>query len=228
NTTIYVTITSYNFFFNAAACSEIYSISLKIAITISCTALSSPINGANNVSVSTNLQWNAASGATGYRLSVGTSSGATDIVNNTDVGNVTSYSFASNLPENTTIYVTITPYNSVGDATGCSVEVFNTELLYVNDTKYGFSPNGDGINDVWVITTIEQYPNNTVTIYNRWGDIVFQAKGYNNTTIVFDGRANKNTNMGAGELPEGTYFFSIDIQGTHPIQKTKGFLVLKR
>ncbi|RZJ54733.1 MAG: HYR domain-containing protein [Flavobacterium sp.] len=98
-----------------------------------------------------------------------------------------------------------------------------------DETKYGFSPNNDGINDVWMIDDINQYPNNKVSIYNRWGDLVFQISGYNNTTNVFTGIANKSKNLGANELPEGTYFFEINPNAdNHHFTKLKGYLVLKR
>ncbi|PWB25186.1 HYR domain-containing protein [Flavobacterium sp. HTF] len=98
-----------------------------------------------------------------------------------------------------------------------------------DETKYGFSPNNDGINDFWLIDDITQYPNNKVSIYNRWGDLVFQITGYDNTTNVFTGIANKSKNLGANELPEGTYFFEINPNAdNHHFTKLKGYLVLKR
>ena len=45
---------------------------------------------------------------------------------------------------------------------------------------------------------------------------------------MFRGEANKLTKIGAGTLPSGTYFFDIQITGTHNLKKLKGFLVLKR
>ncbi|MGB1270376.1 MAG: gliding motility-associated C-terminal domain-containing protein, partial [Flavobacteriaceae bacterium] len=47
--------------------------------------------------------------------------------------------------------------------------------------KYGFSPNGDGINDNWTIDNIELYPSNVVKVYNRSGRLVYRAYGYKNT-----------------------------------------------
>lgn len=129
-------------------------------------------------------------------------------------------------PLETTTYTVL--YTDMG---GCSAE--DKVTIYVepeekDDTKYGFSPNDDGIRDYWKIDTIEEYPNNEVFIYNRWGDLVFQIKNYNNTTNVFSGIANQKRDIGADLLPEGTYFFDIKIKGTHHLKKTKGFLVLKR
>lgn len=116
----------------------------------------------------------------------------------------------------------------MGDATSCAENVFTTLTAPKHDVKYGFSPDNDGINDFWNIEGIEMHPDNMVTIYNRWGDMVFQINGYNNTTHVFRGIANKKTKMGADLLPEGTYFFKFNISGPHNFDKLEGFVVIKR
>lgn len=88
--------------------------------------LTSPLNLATNVSENTNLNWSIASGfPTGYLLNVGTMSGGTQIVSNEDVGNVTFYDLPV-LSYSTTYYVTITPYNNNGSATGCIEYSFTT------------------------------------------------------------------------------------------------------
>ncbi|MGB1043429.1 MAG: gliding motility-associated C-terminal domain-containing protein, partial [Tenacibaculum sp.] len=46
--------------------------------------------------------------------------------------------------------------------------------------KYGFSPNGDGINDTWTIESIELYPGSVVKVYNRSGRLVYREYGYKN------------------------------------------------
>ncbi|WP_348799757.1 HYR domain-containing protein [Flavobacterium adhaerens] len=130
-------------------------------------------------------------------------------------------------PEVTTTY-TVTFTNKGG----CEVSDSVVILVAPNEkdeTKYGFSPNSDGINDFWLIDGIADYPENEVMIYNSWGDLVFQISGYNNTTNVFNGIANRKRKLGADELPEGTYFFEINPNSpTHHFKKLKGYLVLKR
>ncbi|MBT5403226.1 MAG: gliding motility-associated C-terminal domain-containing protein [Crocinitomicaceae bacterium] len=69
-----------------------------------------------------------------------------------------------------------------------------------------FSPDGDGVNDVWIVEQLNVYTDNEVFIMNRWGDQVWSAKNYDNTTVVWDG---KNTN--GVELTNGTYFYVIKI-----------------
>ncbi|WP_297869842.1 choice-of-anchor J domain-containing protein [uncultured Flavobacterium sp.] len=89
-----------------------------------CVTLTSPVNGAVNVS-NTTLVWPANPDATGYYITVGTSAGASDVLNNFDAGNVLTYHL-SNLVGGTTYYVTISPYNAFGTATGCTESNFTT------------------------------------------------------------------------------------------------------
>ena len=225
STRFYITITPYNAVGTAMGCTEESFTTETIATVPTCTSLTSPSNGDTDVLVGTDLSWNTVADATGYRINVGTSTDPTGILNAEDVGNVMTFDLPD-LPEGTTIYVTITPYSAVGEAIDCSGESFTTEPLL--ESKYGISPNGDGINDFWEIKGIENSPQNTVYIYNRWGNLVFSISNYNNNTHVFRGEANKLNKFGADTLPNGTYFFDIKISGTHNLKKLKGFLVIKR
>lgn len=76
----------------------------------------------------------------------------------------------------------------------CKVKVFT-----------GFTPNGDGINDVWTIENIAEFPNNKVSIYNRWGTEVYSSKKYDNKTNYWP-----NADI-LGKLPASTYFYIIDL-----------------
>ncbi|MEE9364247.1 MAG: Ig-like domain-containing protein, partial [Cellulophaga sp.] len=230
NTTYYVTVIAYNSAGDAVTCTETNFTTEIVVVAPICVELNSPSNGATNIGVTSNLDWLAVATATGYKISIGTSSGAMDVVNNEDLGNVLEYVPASDLLFDTEYYVTIVAYNDAGNATGCDEFSFTTEEedLPKNKIKQGFSPNGDGINDFWEIKSIELHPDNVVTIYNRWGDIVYQINGYDNFSRVFRGDANRKLKMGAGVLPSGTYFFSIQINGAHNFNKLKGFLILKR
>jgi gliding motility-associated-like protein len=69
----------------------------------------------------------------------------------------------------------------------------------------GLSPNADGINDQFVIRGLENYPNNTIKIFNRAGSLVYDAAPYAND---FMGVANRNLQ---GELLQGTYFYMLDL-----------------
>ncbi|MCG2612162.1 gliding motility-associated C-terminal domain-containing protein, partial [Flavobacterium sp. SM15] len=74
------------------------------------------------------------------------------------------------------------------------------------------SPNHDSLNDVFYISGIDAtcYTENNVKIYNRWGILVFDKDGYNNTTVVFDGKSDGRSTVNSGEeLPDGTYFYIL-------------------
>ncbi len=222
---IYVTITPYNTSGDAIGCTA-ESFETEIIIP-ECTQLSSPFNGETDVALENSISWEEVEKTDGYRLSLGTSPGGSDILNNQDMGTNTSYTPNQEYPFGTQIYVTITPYNSKGDAIQCNEQFFTT-VIPEDETDYGFSPDGDGINDYWHIDNIEYYPENVVMIYNRWGDAVFEIKNYDNNSAVFRGEANLKTKMGAGQLPEGTYFFHIQIEEENILNKTKGYVVIKR
>ena len=69
------------------------------------------------------------------------------------------------------------------------------------------TPNGDGINDGWIIDGIEEFPDNDVLIFNRWGDEVRSFQHYDNTTTVWKGENNQGKH-----LPDGTYYYIITIK----------------
>jgi gliding motility-associated-like protein len=93
-----------------------------------------------------------------------------------------------------------------------TIETFPTDFFIPE----GFSPNGDGINDLFVIRGIFNYPSNTFTIYNRWGSEVFQATPYQNN---WSGKSTKGLKIGGDDLPMGTYFYILDLGEGSPIYK---------
>ncbi len=93
----------------------------------SCVNLITPTNGSTGVSINTGLEWSTASGIpAGYTLSVGTTPGGTDLVDNENVGLSTTYTFPTALEYATTYYVTVLPFNSNGPAVGCTEFTFMT------------------------------------------------------------------------------------------------------
>lgn len=88
-----------------------------------CTTVTVPANGVNPNN-STPITWTSAAGATNYKVYVGTSAGASDIVNGTSVSS-TSY-LLSGLQPNTNYFVRVVPTNANGDASGCTETSFTT------------------------------------------------------------------------------------------------------
>ena len=224
-TQIFITITPYNSSGDAESCTT-ESFTTEV-IAPDCAVLISPTNGETNVSLESTISWNEVEKTNGYRISIGTSANSNDIIDNVDMGNLTTYTHHDEFPFDTEIFVNITSYNSAGESAGCETQSFTT-MIPEDETKYGFSPDGDGINEYWHIENIDYYPENVVSIYNRWGDMVFQIENYDNAANVFSGTANMSMKLGADQLPAGTYFFNIQIDGETILRKTQGFLVLKR
>ena len=90
----------------------------------------------------------------------------------------------------------------------------------------GFSPNGDGVNDVFEIVGISQFPNNKIMIVNRWGNKVFEAAPYKSD---WDGTSQFGITIGE-KLPSGTYFYILDLGKTGPSgsQEIKGYIYINR
>ena len=71
-----------------------------------------------------------------------------------------------------------------------------------------FTPNADGLQDRFVIKKIEEFPNNHLIVYNRWGFKVYEARGYANE---WDGTSQADSFIGSKVLPADTYYYVLDI-----------------
>lgn len=104
---------------------------------------------------------------------------------------------------------TATMWVYVEDADNCvdidSVTVTVDERFIDGEGPFiptGISPNGDGVNDFWYIRWLYRFPDNEVTILNRWEDVVYKTENYQNDWYgTYNGK----------ELPEGTYYFILKI-----------------
>jgi len=119
-------------------------------------------------------------------------------------------------PSRTASY-TVTALN----ASGCS----STQLITINvlndyktiDATNIITPNGDGVNDKFIIRNIDMYPDNVVKIFDRAGRLLYTKQGYDNS---WDGTVSGNP------LSEGTYFYVLDFGDGRG--KFKGFITLVR
>ena len=87
----------------------------------------------------------------------------------------------------------------------------DTNLYFPN----AISPNGDGKNDTWKVTSIQNFPDNEVVLYNRWGNEVYRKKAYNNE-------------WGAQGLEQGTYFYVLRIKECTGDKTYKGSVTVYR
>jgi gliding motility-associated-like protein len=90
-----------------------------------------------------------------------------------------------------------------GDCVDAKVTIDIEDVIVPNQI---FTPNGDGQNDTYHIEGIEYYPGCRLTVFNRWGNVVYQKTGYLND---WDGYSNASK-VGSTALPVGTYFYVLD------------------
>ena len=103
---------------------------------------------------------------------------------------------------------------------GCDTATVTVEVLCQSlDTIIiynGFSPNDDGVNETFTILNIEKFPKSDLSIYNRWGNLVYQTFGYQNDwNGVYQGRP----------LPDGSYFYYLKLDGR---REFRGYLQINK
>ncbi|MGQ0827192.1 MAG: gliding motility-associated C-terminal domain-containing protein [Bacteroidota bacterium] len=117
-----------------------------------------------------------------------------------------------------------TSFTVTGTTAGCSssdtVTIFVSATGKCNIIAYnGFTPNGDNHNDYWFIDGISADVNNHVSIFNRWGEKIWETKHYDNQQYKWEGQG-PTGNI----VPDGTYFYLIQYKG----ETLKGWVELTR
>lgn len=85
----------------------------------------------------------------------------------------------------------------------------------------GFSPNGDGQNDSFFINCNDEYPNATLQVFNRWGELVWKSDGHYSNN--FEGK-----NLQQKELPDGTYYYIYSFQNSSNNKQQSGYIQITR
>lgn len=102
----------------------------------------------------------------------------------------------------------------VRDSNDCEVNLGKIELVdpYIECIKIPnvFTPNGDGINDTWIIEGLDIFPGHILYVYNRWGQLLYRGE---NGSDPWDGKyEGKN-------LPAGSYVYVLDLRNGHKVYK---------
>jgi Secretion system C-terminal sorting domain/GEVED domain len=128
------------------------------------------------------LSWPAVSGANGYKLTIGTTAGGSQILNNVDIASVLNYSYAGSL--STTYFYKLVPYNNIGNAVGCSESSFTTNSNGCYCPSIPTSNDGAGISNVTIGTIA--FPTTDVTYFDHTATTVNMSRGIsNNVQITF-------------------------------------------
>ena len=113
--------------------------------------------------------------------------------------------------------------------------VFSSKASDFMDTlSYNyFSPNGDSINDSYFIENLEKYRDNSFSVFNRWGDLVFYASPYSNNpnneeNKTFVGLCNQSLCLFVKELPEGAYLYQFEYKLDNKPNYINGKIIMKR
>lgn len=118
-------------------------------------------------------------------------------------------------PDSDTTYtLTVTSNNGCGSAADRVFIRVYKKIIIPN----AFSPNNDGINDTWKIAKLDTYPDADISVFNRYGQLVFKSRGY---AKEWNGQYNGQP------LPVGTYYYVIDLKtgfGKNP----SGWIVILR
>jgi gliding motility-associated-like protein len=107
---------------------------------------------------------------------------------------------------NANYYVTQTEYGCESPASAIQITVIDCEII----VPTAFTPDGDNVNDTWMLNFIDDYfPNNVVSIFNRWGHLIYRSSEgqyeSNPWNGTFEGK----------EMPVGSYYFIIDYNDGH-------------
>lgn len=136
NTKYYYTVNSYNATQTSTGCTERNFTTLSI-----CPTVSVPAASAIEVSLTPTFTWSAVTGVNGYKLRIGTTAGGNDVLDNVDVGNVTTYTLPTPLNNSTVYYYSVGAYTATQNSINCTERNFTTLCSAVT----AFAENFDGV-----------------------------------------------------------------------------------
>ncbi|MBK9016200.1 MAG: gliding motility-associated C-terminal domain-containing protein [Saprospiraceae bacterium] len=133
------------------------------------------------------------------------------------------------LPETNSILTELFPQTVlvlVTDANGCQAAqtiIVGDETL-CGEVRTVITPEGDGKNEEFRIECLSRFNDNTLEIYNRWGQLVYRAEDYNDDELW------RGTNTGGDDVPDGVYFYVFNYfdPGTNIFVTKKGSVTVLR
>ncbi len=121
----------------------------------------------------------------------------------------------THVPEETSSYII------EGEIEGCyAYDTVDVRVIHPYEAPYFFSPNGDGIDDGWIIVNLADYEFYTVLLYNRWGNVV---RKYVNEMESWDGK-----NEWGNDVPDGVYYYVIQTAVRDEPRELSGYVTITR
>ncbi|WP_172277181.1 T9SS type A sorting domain-containing protein [Chryseobacterium sp. LAM-KRS1] len=175
STLYYVTVIPKNNIGSATGCTST-SFTTRAVV---CPTVSAPSAGAIGQPLTPTITWGAVNSATGYKLTVGTTPGGTDILNNLDLGNVTTYTFTTPLALSSTYYYTVNSYSPTSTSSSCTERSFST---ICGPTNIPYSQNFESVSTpaLPACTSIENAGNG-----NNWTTYSSAGGGFNTKVLNY-------------------------------------------
>ena len=123
-------------------------------------------------------------------------------------------------PGASTLYLVTVTNSFMCSSTNTVMVNVDCDTIIIPD---GFSPDDDGVNDILVIEGIEKFPGNSLSVFNRWGNIIYEKDNYDNTWDAVAIR--KGIIIGEGKVPSGTYFFVLNLGEGEKVRS--GYFIIK-
>lgn len=113
--------------------------------------------------------------------------------------------------------------DNAGNTSFCHFNITVSKMEIEIDIAKVVTPDGNGINDNWILANIENFKDNKVSIVDRWGGLIFTGNSYDNQNVVWRG-----TNRSGTPVPTGTYFYTISVRFESENFEKSGFIELIR
>ncbi|MBN1926799.1 MAG: gliding motility-associated C-terminal domain-containing protein [Prolixibacteraceae bacterium] len=172
--------------------------------------LISPENNAENRPLSLQFNWEVTPNAENYTIQISIDPGFENIVHSQSNISSTSYSF-ENCDEETTYYWRVQATNVAGSGEWSETWSFSTEIIYKELEPVNLVIIDGAHPANFQIEWIEQYPDNTLLVFNRWGNKVYEKSSYNN-------------DLDFSTYPEGTYYYVLTYKNGMEEKTIKNFV----